>query len=196
MSAFDPGCVKTHTSAKCRKNNSSRKHHTSRRQGDLTLRCAIASRCFYVYGECWSFHTAKTQSGHERVAFAAMHGPTLLYSACDPWPWGTPHEAARVHHLAQQCGGVAARGARAAAQGNASHWHVDLGRRESSAMARSRGCISPPTANARLDRRAKHGDRLSLGAGYQTNPELCGRARVAGSRRAVYYDHHVGADDA
>src|SRR5262249_3246065 len=51
-------------SAKCRKNNSSRRHHTSRRQGDLTLRCAIASRCFYVYGECWSFHTAKTQSGH------------------------------------------------------------------------------------------------------------------------------------
>ena len=35
MSAYDPGCVKTHTSAKCRKNNSSRRHHTSRRQGDF-----------------------------------------------------------------------------------------------------------------------------------------------------------------
>src|SRR5262249_22085382 len=78
LSANDPGCVKTHTSAKCRKNNSSRRHHTSRRQGDLTLRRAIASRCFYVYGECWSFHTAKTQSGQERAAFAAMHGPDLL----------------------------------------------------------------------------------------------------------------------
>ena len=40
---------------------------------------------------------------------------TLLYSACDPWPWGTPHEAARVHHAARRRGScLAARGARAA----------------------------------------------------------------------------------
>jgi putative ABC transport system substrate-binding protein len=23
-----------------------------------------------------------------RAAFAAMHGPDLLYLICDPWPWG------------------------------------------------------------------------------------------------------------
>jgi hypothetical protein len=29
----------------------------------LTLRYAIAPRCFYVSGEHWSFHTTKTRSG-------------------------------------------------------------------------------------------------------------------------------------
>jgi hypothetical protein len=41
-----------------------------------------------------------TQSRHGRVAFAAMHGPDLLHLARDPWPWGKPHEAARLHHPA------------------------------------------------------------------------------------------------
>src|SRR5262249_40575789 len=48
MSASRPGCVKTHTSAKCRKHNSPARHRTWRVQYDLTLRDAIASRCFYV----------------------------------------------------------------------------------------------------------------------------------------------------
>src|SRR6516225_2390131 len=46
--------------------------------------------------------TAKTQSGHERPAFAAMHGPDLLYLIRDPWPWGNRHEAARLHHVSGQ----------------------------------------------------------------------------------------------
>src|SRR5215813_6358846 len=58
-----------------------------------------------------------TQSGHERAAFAAMHGPDLLYLTRDPWPWGKPHEAARVHRtprwrgrwMAARCNGAAAR---------------------------------------------------------------------------------------
>src|SRR5215831_9429892 len=61
----DPGCVKTHTSAKCRKHNSPARHPTSRVQYDLTLRDAIAQRYFYVWRERRSFRTAKTQSGHE-----------------------------------------------------------------------------------------------------------------------------------
>jgi hypothetical protein len=32
-----------------------------------------------------------TLTGLERLAFAAMHGPELLYFAPDPWPWGKPH---------------------------------------------------------------------------------------------------------
>jgi hypothetical protein len=60
VSVIDPGCVKTHTSAKCRKNNSSTRHRAPRMQYSLTLRCAISPRCFYVYDERWSFHTTKT----------------------------------------------------------------------------------------------------------------------------------------
>jgi hypothetical protein len=60
----DPGCVKTHTVAKCRKNNSPGRHHASRVQYDLTLRYAIPSRSFYARCKGWSFHTAKTHSGH------------------------------------------------------------------------------------------------------------------------------------
>ena|SRR5215472_9627158 len=40
--------------------------------------------------------------------------PDLLYLLHDLWPWGKPHEAARVHHVARRRGGVAARGSRAA----------------------------------------------------------------------------------
>src|SRR6266540_3218117 len=64
----DPGCVKTHTSAKCRKHNSPARHRTSRVQYDLTLSDAIVRRYFYVWRDRWSFRTAKTQLGHDRVA--------------------------------------------------------------------------------------------------------------------------------
>jgi hypothetical protein len=37
MAKFDPGCVKTHTSAKCRKYNSLRQHRSVSAQNDLTL---------------------------------------------------------------------------------------------------------------------------------------------------------------
>ena len=60
----DPGCVKTHTSAKCRKYNSPGRYHASRVQYDLTLRYAISSRSLYERSKSWSFYTAKTQSGH------------------------------------------------------------------------------------------------------------------------------------
>src|SRR6266478_6914692 len=55
----DPGCVKTHTSAKCRKHNSPARHRTSRVQYNLTLRDAIDQRYFYVWRARWSFRTAK-----------------------------------------------------------------------------------------------------------------------------------------
>src|SRR3989449_7452738 len=60
----DPGCVKTHTSAKCRKHNSPARHRTSHVQYDLTPRDAIARRYFYVWRDRWSFRTAKTHSRH------------------------------------------------------------------------------------------------------------------------------------
>jgi len=75
LSDYDPGCVKTHTSAKRRKHNSPARHRTWRVQYDLTLRDAIHQKYFYVWRERWSFRTAKTQSGHEWAAFAAMQRP-------------------------------------------------------------------------------------------------------------------------
>src|SRR5262249_6297417 len=54
-------------------------------------------------------------------AFAAMHGPDLLYLARDPWPWGSPHEAARVHHPARRRGCMDDCGERAAARTDAAH---------------------------------------------------------------------------
>src|SRR5262249_49064898 len=53
----DPGCVKTHTVANCRKNNSPGRHPASRVQYDLTLRYAIPSRSFYSRSKGWSFYT-------------------------------------------------------------------------------------------------------------------------------------------
>src|SRR5262249_20068423 len=50
--AIDPGCVKTHTSAKWRKHNSPARHQASRVQYDLTPRDAIARRYFYVWRDC------------------------------------------------------------------------------------------------------------------------------------------------
>ena len=58
-------CVKTHTSAKCRKHNSPARHRTSLVQYDLTPTDAIAQRYFYVWRDRWSFRTAKTHSGHQ-----------------------------------------------------------------------------------------------------------------------------------
>src|SRR5262245_16737968 len=60
-SIHDRPCVKTHTSAKCRKHNSPATHRTWRVQYDLTLRDAIARRYFYAWRDRWSFRTAKTQ---------------------------------------------------------------------------------------------------------------------------------------
>src|SRR5215813_12366611 len=63
LSAFEPGCVKTHTSAKCRKNNSPTRYRAESAQDDLAPLCAISPRCFYVRGARWSFHTAKVHTG-------------------------------------------------------------------------------------------------------------------------------------
>src|SRR5262249_21303615 len=46
MVAMGLACVKTHTSAKCRKHNSPARHRTSRAQYDLTPRDAICSEIF------------------------------------------------------------------------------------------------------------------------------------------------------
>src|SRR5258708_10200667 len=82
--AFDPGCVKNHTSAKCRKHNSPARHRTSRVQYDLTLRDAIARRYFYVWRDRWSFRTAKPESGQvaDRLGMTAFLLPQRY--SCTP----------------------------------------------------------------------------------------------------------------
>src|SRR5205823_10911223 len=75
MSQSDRRCVKTHTSAKCRKHNSPARHRTSRVQHDLTLRDAIARRYFYVRRDRWSFRTAKTHSRRRIKALLVRQCP-------------------------------------------------------------------------------------------------------------------------
>src|SRR5215470_17985675 len=62
LSGYDPGCVKTHTSAKCEKWNSPMLHRALCTQQDLTLATRNSSEIFYARGRCLSFHTAKTRS--------------------------------------------------------------------------------------------------------------------------------------
>src|SRR5258708_39742993 len=78
---LDPGitpCVKTHTVAKCRKNNSPGRHHASRVQYDLTLKYAIPSRSFYARSKGWSFYTAKTHSRHGQDRNPAVQQSTAV----------------------------------------------------------------------------------------------------------------------
>src|ERR1700693_2667153 len=69
--------------------------------------------------------------------------PTTVESCVQPLPKGRPerlrwlvlapgdeHEAPRFHHASRRRGGLAARGARAAARPGASDWHPDGARRE------------------------------------------------------------------
>src|SRR2546425_11934674 len=75
--ANDRACVKTHTSAKCRKHNSPARHRTSRVQYDLTPTDAIAQRYFYVWSDRWSFRTAKTHNRHARLSLSASQTELL-----------------------------------------------------------------------------------------------------------------------
>ena len=64
MSQSDLACVKTHTSAKCKKYNSPVRRCAARPQHDLTLTTRNSSEIFYARGRRLSFHTAKTRNGH------------------------------------------------------------------------------------------------------------------------------------
>ena len=81
MAESDRPCVKTHTSAKCRKHNSPARHRTSRVQYDLTLRDAIARRYFYVWRDRWSFRTAKTRSRRRSVGNSGVQAQSALMFA-------------------------------------------------------------------------------------------------------------------
>src|SRR5260221_4742052 len=99
MTDSDPGCVKTHTSAKCRKHNSPARHRTSRVQYNLTLRDAIDQRYFYVWRERRSFRTAKTHLRHRRAIFAVMHSGVRVQRCGNVRPLSLRtglHEATRV----------------------------------------------------------------------------------------------------
>src|SRR5262249_5963129 len=100
----------------------------------------------------------------ERAAFAAMHGPDLLYFGCNPWPWGKPHEAAGIHRTSRQRGsGVAARGASPAVGQAADHWVHGPDHAFSCWRMDRRFCAA--TARTGLDRRSQPCDRVSLGEG-------------------------------
>ena len=62
-SQFDLACVKTHTSAKCKKYNSPARRCAARPQHDLTLTTRNSSEIFYARGGRLSFYTTKTLSG-------------------------------------------------------------------------------------------------------------------------------------
>ncbi len=80
--ANDPGCVKTHTVAKCRKNNSPGRHHASRVQYDLTLRYAIPSRSFYAR----SSHVLSFRSKAQRVRERPIDSERFRSDPRTCWP--------------------------------------------------------------------------------------------------------------
>src|SRR5262245_25893637 len=75
-----------------------------------------------------------TQSGHERAAFAAIHGTDLIYSARF-LGLGQPDETARAHLCPQRRGRMAARGARAAGRAGPTRWRADAQRRGRSGVS-------------------------------------------------------------
>src|SRR5262245_60472740 len=81
-SAFDPGCVKTHTSAKCGKYNSPIPSEAVGVQHDLTLRMRTSSEVFYARSGRPSFHTTKTRSRRKQEYFAAMHSDARRPMMC------------------------------------------------------------------------------------------------------------------
>src|SRR6516164_5211619 len=102
-----------------------------------------------------------TLSGHGVDAFAAMHGPDLLYLTRDPWPWGKPHEAAGIHRTSRQrCSRMADCDARAAGgeAGDRISWRANA-RAVREPVAR----VPPGPRRIRLQRRPQCLGRISLG---------------------------------
>ena len=68
--AHDPGCVKTHTLAKCEKYNSPIRCRAEGAQHDLTLTARNSSEICYACGDRVGFYAAKTHTGHRRIGIA------------------------------------------------------------------------------------------------------------------------------
>src|SRR5262245_2007641 len=96
-------------------------------------------------------------------AFAAMHGPDLLYLARYLWPWGMPHEAARVHRTPRRRGGSVADRDKDARP------NCPADRLSQQCLARpvraTNGCIPSGPTRRRLCRRPERQDRVPLGGG-------------------------------
>ena len=75
-SVHDPGCVKTHTSGKCRKYNSPAWHPTACPQHYQFSWRAIPPRCFYARGGRWSSRAASTPSRHSGDPPRSLGTPT------------------------------------------------------------------------------------------------------------------------
>ena len=84
-SGIGPGCVKTHTTAKCGKYNSQTRHRAISAQHDLAFMMGNFFETFYARGGRRSFRTAWARSGGSR-----MSAPTSA-----PGSWGNSgHQAA------------------------------------------------------------------------------------------------------
>jgi len=75
MTAYDLGCVKTHTFRKCRKYNSATRRPAIRSQNHQFSRRAISLKTFYARGPRRSFYTAKTHLCHRPASHVAGAKP-------------------------------------------------------------------------------------------------------------------------
>src|SRR5262249_16390078 len=80
FTGYDPGCVKTHTSWRCRKCNSQGSDRAASAQHDLALITRNHFAIFYAPSKRACFYTAKTQGGHWTASRAA-DGPVLSWAA-------------------------------------------------------------------------------------------------------------------
>src|SRR5215813_4188479 len=76
--ADDPGCVKTHTSWRCRKCNSQGSDRAASAQHDLALIMRNHFAIFYAPSKRACFYTAKTRSGRRTSMVGDVDGRQLL----------------------------------------------------------------------------------------------------------------------
>jgi hypothetical protein len=88
MSPNDLGCVKTHTSPKCRKYGSPSQYRSASAQYYSALMRGNCAGIFYALGDCWIFHTAKTHSCQSTVNFVVAHNEPHYVAACGRRPLG------------------------------------------------------------------------------------------------------------
>ena len=79
-----PGCVKTHTSGKCRKHNSLTWHPSVCPQHYQFSRRAISPRRFYARGGRWSFHTAWVRLGRGGMSALSPFSPNFGHWSAPP----------------------------------------------------------------------------------------------------------------
>src|SRR5262245_44721640 len=128
--AFDPACVKTHTSAKCRKYNSPTRYRTSCTQHDSTPCCAISSRCFYVRAGAGVFAQPRPLAVIGGIEIPQCSGSLLPWLRCanlsvEKARKESGSEPALGHHTARRRGDRLAARCTCAAGTDAAHRRLD-----------------------------------------------------------------------